>query len=268
MLFPTRFESLTSSEVTPDIIEILTWNDFCESHYIRDLPSTDVSATDFVELGDMQAYVSGMDHAPWRVIANYYISWWKNGTPPTITEDQVVFWYRVHPKATICTGGSISAIRNNDFPVDAVFSWALVSEASTISMTVGSNVDWTFEADASGPVMHMVPFPDDVSEEGITPMVGIVRDGVTVQAANGTQVISSACAWQNFNPNVNLAGPSLSSSDSMDNEKKKLKKARRSQHVHRHASHAHNHAHAHEARAVLAPEPPRTVMAGNVRHVL
>ena len=44
----------------PDIIELLTWNDFTESHYLRDLPSeTDTSATDYVTLGDMGGYVWG-----------------------------------------------------------------------------------------------------------------------------------------------------------------------------------------------------------------
>ncbi|KAK4931339.1 hypothetical protein LTR66_016047, partial [Elasticomyces elasticus] len=37
-LFPSRFESLLDLATTqPDIIELLTWNDFSESHYLRDL---------------------------------------------------------------------------------------------------------------------------------------------------------------------------------------------------------------------------------------
>ncbi|KAK4498960.1 hypothetical protein PRZ48_009471 [Zasmidium cellare] len=215
MLFPKRFQQITANDqIQPDIIEILTWNDFCESHYIRDLPSQDIKAKDYVELGDMGAYVWGQNHAPWRIIAKYYISWWKNGSPPPITMDQVVFWHRIHPKGTICTGGSSSGIRNNAFPEDAVFAWALVSESSTISMSVGSNKYWTFRADSSGPAMGMIPFPAYVSQSGVTPEVAIVRNGETVHTGKSSQPISSACAWQNFNPVVSLVGDGINSGPS------------------------------------------------------
>ena len=210
-LFPKRFESLVSNDaVQPDIIELLTWNDFCESHYIRDLPSQNMAAKDYVELGQMGAYVWGQSHAPWRIIAKYYISWWKNGSPPAITQDQVVFWHRVHPKGAICSGGSSTPVRNAALPVDAVFAWALVKQKSTISMTVGANQYWNFEADNTGPSMNMVPF-GYVSGTGITPEVAIIRNGANVHVAQSSQPISSNCAWQNFNPVVNLVGDALSS---------------------------------------------------------
>ncbi|CAK1364072.1 unnamed protein product [Cercospora beticola] len=209
-LFPNRFKQITSDdEIQPDIIEILTWNDFCESHYIRDLPSQDIKAKDYVELGDMGAYVWGQNHAPWRIIAKYYITWWKTGTPPPITMDQVVFWHRIHPKATLCLGGSSTGIRNNQFPEDAVFAWALVKDAATISMSVGSNKYWTFSADGSGPAMGRVPFPAYVSGSGVTPEVSIMRGGKVVAVSDSSVPISTNCAYQNFNPVVNLVGDGI-----------------------------------------------------------
>ncbi|EMC93240.1 glycoside hydrolase family 71 protein [Baudoinia panamericana UAMH 10762] len=208
-LFPDRLRQLTSDAIQPDIIELLSWNDFCESHYLRDLPSQDITAKDYVELGDMGNYVWGQSHSAWRVIAKYYLHWWKNGSPPAITEDQVVFWHRVHPKDAVCTGGSSTGIRNNDMPEDAVFAWALVSENSTISMTVGSNQYWNFEADNSGPTMNMVPFPSDLTGNGVTPIVAIMRNGQLLGVSNSSQAISSDCAYQNYNPVVGLVGPGL-----------------------------------------------------------
>lgn len=211
-LFPQRFQQITAdNNVQPDIIEILTWNDFCESHYIRDLPSQDQNAKDYVDLGEKGAYVYGQNHAPWRIIAKYYIHWWKHGSPPPITMDQVVFWHRVHPKATVCTGGSSTGVRNFEYPEDAVFAWALVKEPSTISMTVGSNQYWTFPASNSGPAMGMVPFPSYVSGDGVTPEVSILRNGQTIEYAKSTHSISSNCAWQNFNPVVSLVGAGVNS---------------------------------------------------------
>jgi len=210
-LFPERLRSLVSTDaMQPDIIELLTWNDFSESHYLRDLPDqNDNTAKDFVELSDMGNYVWGQNHAPWRIIAKYYIAWMKRGTPPPITMDQVVFWHRVHPKAAICTGGSAAAIRNNLYPEDAVFAWALVSRQSTISMSIGSNQYWTFEADNTGPAMGFVPFPAYVSGDGDTPQVAIVQNGKTVAVSKSAQPVASNCGWQNFNPVVNLVGDGM-----------------------------------------------------------
>ena len=65
-------------QVKPDIVEIITWNDYGESHYIGDINPN-------VDLGQQAPnYVNGFVHAPWRIIANYYIQWYKTGSPPAI----------------------------------------------------------------------------------------------------------------------------------------------------------------------------------------
>nr|POE82470.1 glucan endo-1,3-alpha-glucosidase agn1 [Quercus suber] len=206
-LFPTRFEQITSdAEVQPDIIELLTWNDFCESHYLRDLPGKDKSAKDHVELGHMGHYVWGQSHSAWRIIAKYYISWWKTGSAPEITQDQVVFWHRTHPKAAVCEHSPASGIKNALFPADAVFAWAVVTSPATISMSIGSNQYWTFHADNTGPVMGSIPFPNDLSSVGATPEVAVMRNGALKHWAKSSKPVKSNCSWQNFNPVVGLAG--------------------------------------------------------------
>nr|POE87904.1 udp-n-acetylglucosamine--dolichyl-phosphate n-acetylglucosaminephosphotransferase [Quercus suber] len=208
-LFSDRFEQLTSEdEIQPDIIELLTWNDFCESHYLRDLPSRDNNAKDHVELGSMGNYVWGQSHSAWRIIAKYYISWWKTGSPPEITQDQVVFWHRINPKAAICEHGPASGIKNAMFPEDAVFAWALVKSPATISMSIGSNQYWMFQADNTGPAVGSIPFPDNLSGDGATPEVAVMRDGALQHWAKSSVPVTSDCTWQNFNPVVGLAGNS------------------------------------------------------------
>jgi glucan endo-1,3-alpha-glucosidase len=194
-LFAQRLHSIASNTFAPDIIQVLTWNDFCESHYLRDLPSTtDVSATDYVTYSNgMQNYVTDMDHAPWRIMANYYLNWWKNGEAPAITKDQVVYWYRVHPKAASCSGGASTVIKNYQYPVDAVFAWALVKDKATISMTVGANEYWEFQANSSGPALSMVPFPQDLGIGGISPEVSIMRNGAMVHYSKGSMPITASC---------------------------------------------------------------------------
>lgn len=107
----------------------------------------------------------------------------------------------------MCSGGaSAGSIRNYEYPEDAVFAWALVKDSATINISVGSNANWTFEADASGPSVASVPFPSSLGYSGVTPEVSINRNGAVVQSGSGSKPITSSCAWQNFNPIVNLVG--------------------------------------------------------------
>lgn len=208
-LLPQRMAQLAQNEVQPDIIELLTWNDFCESHYLRNLPSLDdVNAKDYVVLGDMQAYVRDMNHAPWRIIAKYYIEWWKTGRAPHVHMDQVVYWYRVHPRDADCSRGMSTGIRNSDMPADAVIAWALVKDQATINVSIGEN-SVSFEANGSGPQMATVEFPNNIPYEGVTPEASIVRNGETVQSGQGSRAVSSSCDMANFNPVVNLVGEGI-----------------------------------------------------------
>ena len=207
-LWADRWASLLGPDAfRPDIIEIVSWNDWPESHYIRDLPALeDTSATDYTVLGDdFRAYVDGQNHSPWRTMAKYYIARIKTGRKPQPVMDQVVFWYRVHPKSS-CS----SSIRNSELPDDAVFAWALVKEKATVSVSVGSNKYWEFEADPSGPAMFRVPFPDNL-DGGVTPEIAIMRGGEAVQFGRGSKAITGSCDGANFNPVVGLVGPGVNS---------------------------------------------------------
>lgn len=67
------------NDVKPDIVEIVTWNDYAESHYIGDInPNVYLDST-------VSQYVNGFVHAPWRIVADYYIEWYKNGNAPVVT---------------------------------------------------------------------------------------------------------------------------------------------------------------------------------------
>ena len=76
-LWKYRWEQAVN-EVVPDIVEIVTWNDYPESHYIADLNPK-------VNLGALApSYVNGFIHAPWRIIAQYYITHFKTGHAPVV----------------------------------------------------------------------------------------------------------------------------------------------------------------------------------------
>jgi glucan endo-1,3-alpha-glucosidase len=220
-LFASRFKQTLkdpntngSAPVLPDIIELLTWNDFCESRYLRDLSSPLETSSDYANFGTMAKYIYGHDHSPWRLMAKYYIAWWKTGVLPVVNADSVVFWYRVHPKDAVCVGGvpAGSTVRNTRLVADAVFAWALMKKPATISLSLGRNKGWTSRAGPRlGPTIDAIPFPKDLGDHvtGIKPEVAVIRNGSIVQFAQGPLPVTTDCAWQNFNPVVGLAGAGL-----------------------------------------------------------
>lgn len=83
------FYSCFYSEVKPDIVEIVTWNDYGESHCQSSLVSAPsplillradiVNPNPVVNLGsDAPHYVDGTDHSAWQIPAKYYIQWFKS----------------------------------------------------------------------------------------------------------------------------------------------------------------------------------------------
>ncbi|KAJ6550422.1 glycoside hydrolase family 71 protein [Mycena vulgaris] len=178
-------------DVKPDIIEIVTWNDYGESHYIGDInPNVDLGTA-------APNYVDGFPHEAWRIIAKYYISWYKTGAAPTVTDDVVVYWYRRHPKAVSCTGGFVP--RFSTFPVDAVFAMALLSSPATVTLEIGSSqAQFTAEAGAS---MGSVNFP---VEDSMTPHIEIIRNGQAVKSGSGSMPVTNSCSFYNFNPFVGV----------------------------------------------------------------
>lgn len=87
--------------------------------------------------------------------------------------------------------------RNSDFPADAVFAWALLSDDATISLDIGSShAQWDA---TSGVSMGYVSFP---TEDNQIPYIQIIRDGTTVADGYGSIYVSQECTYYNFNPFV------------------------------------------------------------------
>ncbi|EIW76482.1 glycoside hydrolase family 71 protein [Coniophora puteana RWD-64-598 SS2] len=180
-------------EVQPDIVEIVTWNDYAESHYIGDINPN-------VNLGtEAPLYVDGFVHAAWRDVAQYYISWYKTGAQPSISDEEVVFWYRAYPKGVTCSTGSLP--RNADFPADAVFAIAMLGSPATLTLAIGSQeTNWSAPAGLS---MGYVPFP---TEDAQIPYIEVSRDGTKVFDGYGSMYVNqTGCDYYNFNPFVGKA---------------------------------------------------------------
>ncbi|KAJ3844649.1 glycoside hydrolase family 71 protein [Lentinula raphanica] len=180
-------------EVKPDIVEIVSWNDYAESHYISDINPK-------VKLGALATkYVNGFTHAGWRIMAKWYISWFKQGTAPDITEDKVIFWYRGYSKTATCQGRQP---KNWKYPKDELFAFSMLKSDADVTLTVGKSTK-TFHA-AKGIASGSVPFS---KEDGQRPVVEIKRNGKAVKKGTGSKAINTKqCSdrrW-NYNPLVQV----------------------------------------------------------------
>lgn len=108
-MYNTRWENVVANRNLFDLIEICTWNDYSESHYIGPIHGAQPMS---------QAWVNGMDHsgmsimrvnlpliasglhytAAWLNMTSYYATAYKTGSYPSVTSDKIYVWARTHPK--------------------------------------------------------------------------------------------------------------------------------------------------------------------------
>lgn len=129
----------------------------------------------------------------------------------SVTTENVVGWYRPHPKMACGTGGTTGNTASQLQPVyppgelvkDEVFFAALLGSAATITVTIGgvaSVATWTYvPSDGVGLYRGSVPFNGRTGAVTIT----IARSGAQILSASG-DAISTSCNsnMQNWNPYV------------------------------------------------------------------
>ncbi|PYH29356.1 glycoside hydrolase family 71 protein [Aspergillus neoniger CBS 115656] len=201
--------------VAPEFIEIISWNDFGESHYIANK-----TYTAFDNGLAPYNYVLDMPHDGWRDFLPYVIETYKNNMS-TITQEGVTGWYRLN-KAGACssdggtTGDIVSELQVEYWPYeivqDKIFYSALLGSQADITVSVGGTdlgASWTATPSGDVGVYHgSVSFSGHSGAVVIT----ISRDGVTIASIDG-QTISSGCAAASDIENWNAwVGSSMSSS--------------------------------------------------------
>ncbi|ODO01504.1 hypothetical protein I350_06324 [Cryptococcus amylolentus CBS 6273] len=97
LLLPNRFLNFISPHAhtpTPQIIQLISLNDYGESHYLFPVRGAQPGSS---------AWTEGMDHEGFRIMCKYFIGRWKNGMSEIEEledghEGKVVIWYRTKPK--------------------------------------------------------------------------------------------------------------------------------------------------------------------------
>ncbi|KAJ3751355.1 glycosyl hydrolase family 71-domain-containing protein [Lentinula detonsa] len=191
-------------EMQPSFVEIVTWNDYGESHYIGPLssPHTDDGSS---------KWVNDMPHNGWLDLAKPFISAYKAGasSPASyITSDEIIYWYRITPKNLDCDSTDTTMVTANndtgnyfegrpngyDTMADDVFVVPLLTAAGTITVNTGAT-EYTFDAPA-GASAFSVPF--EVGAQSFA----LSRNGVQVMSATSLKVIQDTCPCGIYNFNA------------------------------------------------------------------
>ncbi|KAF4231002.1 hypothetical protein CNMCM6805_000525 [Aspergillus fumigatiaffinis] len=191
----------------PEFVEIISWNDFGESHYIGPLDDTQYSA--FTIGNAPYNYVENMPHDGWRQLLPYVVDTYKNGHAAFDTE-VLVTWYRP-TLASACGDGGTTAntasqlqieYRPVDIVDDRIFISALLSEPAylTINYGVGEyGVDWDYTPEGGVGIYHA-----SMALNGQTGSLTIqlLRDSGVFISYNPSQGISTTCTNDITNWNV------------------------------------------------------------------
>ncbi|KAJ5637803.1 alpha-1-3-glucanase/mutanase [Penicillium lividum] len=200
----------------PRFIEILTWNDYGESHYIGPLksPHTDDGAS---------RWVNDMPHDGWLEISKPFIAAFKAGasSPTTyITADQLIYWYRPAPRGENCDATDTCMVPANNGSgnyfigrpdgwqsmVDSVFLVTLLTAPASIQVNSGGTV-YEYNAPA-GAYAQAVPMHVGVQAFSISRGGQSVLSGVSLKPI----IDGCVCGLYNFNAYVGTLPPGFDDS--------------------------------------------------------
>lgn len=138
-LYATRWESLINIRDQVDFVQVISWNDFGESHYIGPIEGAQPMS---------QAWVDGHDHTGWLNLTSYYAAAFKTGTYPTPTKDQLVMWSRPHPASASASNDPVGKPTNYQITSDNVWAVVLATSPATVVLSTSSSQSQTFNVPA------------------------------------------------------------------------------------------------------------------------
>lgn len=217
-LWADRWRETTT--LLPQFVEIVSWNDFGESHYIG--PIVEASIPSNPNGGNAQPYVNGYPHQAWLETLPYQIAAYKHAYNPSANpapsvakgQQKIVYWYRTSPASagtTDCTGNCAKSSINTGgyqmaYPItqileDGIFAIALLgTKGQSVSITVGSNTPQVFKNLNAGLNYFSRPFNGQTGVVSVKSSSGIHGSGVAITS-------QPASGQANFNAWVGLATP-------------------------------------------------------------
>lgn len=131
-IFIDRWQHLL--QLKPDLIEIVTWNDWGESSYVGPADTSGLSPA---------SYWDTLDHAGFLKMSSIFIKAFKAGQTSVIVDpaDEDVFaFYRLQPASTLGTMDTLPLPLDAQYLKDDVFVVSFLATGANITLTTGGNV--------------------------------------------------------------------------------------------------------------------------------
>ncbi|KAH7033736.1 glycosyl hydrolase family 71-domain-containing protein [Microdochium trichocladiopsis] len=193
--------------IQPEFVEIISWNDFGESHYIGPLWESQYT-TNFGAGNPPYNYAKDHPHDSWRQLLPFYIDMYKNNNS-AVGQEAVVGWYRPIVGSACTTGGTtantMSQVQCEQAPdtvvQDRVFVDALLAGEKPGTVTIGGvsqGITWENKPVGGIGIYHgSVPFngntgPVTVSVSGVGSFDG---PAITTSCTNNIQNYN---AWTGY----------------------------------------------------------------------
>ncbi|KAH6912693.1 glycoside hydrolase family 71 protein [Coprinopsis sp. MPI-PUGE-AT-0042] len=189
-LYSKRWESLVETRDQLDIVQILTWNDYGESHYIGPIKGAQPKS---------EAWTEGMPHSAWLELTKYYAEAFKTGQYPTVEKDKIFMWSRPHSTQAE-SPDPVPRPDNFELMEDAVWAVVITSKPSTVVLTTSAASSRSFDVPA-GVSKLSIPITPGGTMRGV-----IQRDGNTVVELNpGPEAFTFQGSPKSYNFNVFVA---------------------------------------------------------------
>ncbi|KAE8155266.1 glycoside hydrolase [Aspergillus avenaceus] len=222
-LWYTRWQQVL--ELSPEYVEILTWNDYGESHYIGPIHGDDLDVFNYGQAPFN--YAENMPHDGWRKLLPYVIDLYKNGGKDAkIEEEGLISWYRVNPAHACASGkttGNTLTQNQQTLPAgevlkDRIFFSALLESSADISVTIGGKdraASWINTPDGGKGIYHgSIPINNQTGDVVVT----LTRDNDFLAEIKGNEIttkcVNNMTNWNAWVGNATSTGPKPASSSS------------------------------------------------------
>ncbi|KAE8145952.1 glycosyl hydrolase family 71-domain-containing protein [Aspergillus avenaceus] len=194
-------------ELQPPLVQILSWNDYGETHYIGPIYEAGVPE-------GASRYIANHPHDAWRKLLPHYIDGYRRniarGNPvvtasmpfyhqkyPIEFKDKIVYWYRLNPGQSGSADGTTGnnpgigqpKMEPHQVSQDKVFVSAFVTEPSEVFLQIGSGPRSVLDARAPGVNYGSFHFSGQTGPVRIS----IVRGNREIVATTGP-AITEQCA--------------------------------------------------------------------------
>ncbi|KAI0644960.1 glycoside hydrolase family 71 protein [Trametes meyenii] len=130
-LYVRRWEQLIAMRNHIGIVQIISWNDFGESHYIGPIKGAQPNS---------QSWVDGFPHTAWLDLTRYFARAFKDGVYPPIERDKIYMWSRPHLKSAEAVNDPIGRPDRWQLTDDTIWVVAFATGPAEVRIHAGDNL--------------------------------------------------------------------------------------------------------------------------------